>query len=201
MLRGQKWPQKPLPRLIPYSRYYSLVTFKTKCDQFSPVAKWSTLLKFWVTLGNLSSAKNLDTLTYLLHNILSRATFPWAQSYGGVRTWVEGSQRTAHLIGLISTKTGWAWHVTILWTQYIIFPVHVPFQLWGKNVDTHKNEVFLWESDFPACSYGNLFLLHFLAHKYPWTHNHTGAVIIYGRGGKNFSASKLWEGQNFSANL
>ena len=28
----------------------------------------------------------------LEHNILSRATFPGAPSYNGVRTWVEGSQ-------------------------------------------------------------------------------------------------------------
>ncbi len=29
---------------------------------------------------------------YMHENILSRATFPWAPSYGSVRTWVEGSQ-------------------------------------------------------------------------------------------------------------
>ncbi len=33
---------------------------------------------------------NLHIDTYM--NILSRATFPRAPSYGGVRTWVEGSQ-------------------------------------------------------------------------------------------------------------
>ena len=28
----------------------------------------------------------------IAHSVLSRATFPGAPSYGGVRTWVEGSQ-------------------------------------------------------------------------------------------------------------
>ncbi len=64
----------------------------------------SELLTLVIIMPDLQIRRSCCHLQSQTANILSRATFPGAPSYGGVRTWMEGSQtralaETSNLLG------------------------------------------------------------------------------------------------------